>query len=101
MAGMEFTEKVEKTLGIAQSLAREFGHIQLMPAHVACALFDETDGQSLFKSIVEKAGAEPSTVERGYKKMMVSLPTQDPPPAEVSVGPEMSKLLRAAQSHMK
>ena len=101
MAGLEFTEKVEKSLGIAQSLAREFGHIQIYPAHVACALFDETDGQSLFKSIIDKAGGEPSTVERGYKKMMVNLPTQDPPPAEISIGSGTAKLLRNAQSHMK
>ncbi|KAI8143300.1 putative HSP100 protein [Fennellomyces sp. T-0311] len=101
MAGMEFTEKVEKTLGIAQSLAREFGHTQIYPAHIACALFDETDGQSLFKSIIEKAGAEPTAVERGYKKQMVHLPTQDPPPAEVSIGSGTAKLLRNAQSHMK
>ncbi|KAL1927179.1 hypothetical protein VTP01DRAFT_5142 [Rhizomucor pusillus] len=101
MAGMEFTEKVEKCLGIAQSLAREFGHIQLMPTHVACALFDETDGQSLFKSIISKAGAEPATVERAYKKQMVNLPTQDPPPTEISIGSATGKLLRNAQSHMK
>lgn len=99
--GMEFTEKVEKCLGIAQSLAREFGHIQIMPAHIACALFDETDGQSLFKSIIEKAGSEPATVERAYKKQMVNLPTQDPPPAEISIGSATAKLLRNAQNHMK
>ncbi|KAI9496291.1 putative HSP100 protein [Zychaea mexicana] len=101
MAGMEFTEKVEKALGIAQSLAREFGHIQIYPAHIACALFDETDGQSLFKSVIEKAGSEPTTVERAYKKQMINLPTQDPPPAEISIGTGTSKLLRNAQSHMK
>ncbi|KAI9322580.1 putative HSP100 protein [Dichotomocladium elegans] len=101
MAGMEFTEKVEKALGIAQSLAREFGHIQIYPAHIACALFDETDGQALFKSVIEKAGAEPTTVERAYKSQMVHLPTQDPPPAEVSIGSGTAKLLRNAQQHMK
>ncbi|KAF7730191.1 hypothetical protein EC973_002799 [Apophysomyces ossiformis] len=101
MSNMQFTEKVEKTLGIAQSLAREFSHSLLHPAHIACALFDETDGQSLFKSIIEKAGAEPTTVERGYKKQMVHLPAQDPPPTEVSISPQTAKLLRNAESHMK
>lgn len=101
MNGMQFTDKVEKTLGIAQSLAREFGHIQLAVPHVACAMFDESDGASLFKNAIEKAGGEPSAVERGYKKQMVHLPTQDPPPVEVSLGPQLAKLLRQAQTHMK
>ncbi|KAI8388592.1 P-loop containing nucleoside triphosphate hydrolase protein [Radiomyces spectabilis] len=101
MSGMQFTDKVEKALGIAESLAREFGHSQIMPAHIACALFDETDGQSLFKSIIEKAGCEPATVERGYKKQMVHLPAQDPPPTQVSISPQAAKLLRNAETHMK
>ncbi|KAG0174038.1 hypothetical protein DFQ28_008900 [Apophysomyces sp. BC1034] len=101
MSNMQFTDKVEKTLGMAQSLAREYGHSLLHPAHIACALFDETDGQSLFKSIIEKTGSEPATVERGYKKQMVHLPTQDPPPTEVSISPQTAKLLRSAESNMK
>lgn len=51
--------------------------------------------------MIEKAGAEPSTVERAYKSQMVHLPTQDPPPAEISIGSGTAKLLRNAQKHMK
>ncbi|KAI9022197.1 putative HSP100 protein [Phycomyces nitens] len=101
MSGMNFTEKVEKTLATAQAQAREFSHALLHPAHIACAMFDEVDGQSLFKSILEKAGADPSLVERGYKKQMVHLPAQDPPPAEISISPQTAKLLRHAEKHMK
>ncbi|KAI8988101.1 P-loop containing nucleoside triphosphate hydrolase protein [Mycotypha africana] len=72
-----------------------------MPPHVACALFDETDNTPLFKSIIEKTGADPVTVERGYKKMMVQLPSQDPAPAEISISPQTAKLLRHAEKHMK
>ncbi|KAI8341769.1 putative HSP100 protein [Chlamydoabsidia padenii] len=101
MAGMEFTDKVEKVLGQAQSLALSYGNSQLMPAHIACALFDETDGQSLFKSILEKAGVESQAVERGYKRKVVQLASQDPPPTEVSISPQASKLLQQAKTHMK
>ncbi|GAA5798129.1 P-loop containing nucleoside triphosphate hydrolase protein [Helicostylum pulchrum] len=101
MSGMNFTDKVEKALASAQALAREFGNSQIHPAHVACALFDETEGPPLFKSIVEKAGAEASSVERGYKKMMVQLPSQDPAPTDISIGSQTAKLLRAAEKHMK
>ncbi|KAI9351686.1 P-loop containing nucleoside triphosphate hydrolase protein [Pilaira anomala] len=101
MSGMNFTDKVEKTLAVAQSLAREFGNSQIYPAHIACALFDETEGAPLFKSIIEKAGAEAATVERGYKKLMVQLPSQDPAPAEISIGSQTAKLLRTAEKYMK
>ncbi|KAG1042608.1 hypothetical protein G6F43_011858 [Rhizopus delemar] len=101
MSGMNFTDKVEKTLGRAQSLAREFGNSQIMPAHIACALFDETEGTPLFKSILEKTGVETTAVERGYKKLLVHLPSQDPAPTEISLSPQTGKLLRHAEKHMK
>ncbi|CAO0797097.1 unnamed protein product [Mucor circinelloides] len=101
MSGMNFTDKVEKALGIAQSLAREFGHSQIAPAHIACALFDETEGAPLFKSILEKAGADPKIIERGYRKLMLHLPSQDPAPTDISIGPQTGKLLRNAEKHMK
>jgi ATP-dependent Clp protease ATP-binding subunit ClpB len=101
MSGMNFTDKVEKALSIAQNLAREFGNSQIMPAHIACALFDETEGSALFKSIIEKAGGEPTTVERGYKKLMVQLPSQDPAPTEISISPQTGKILRNAEKYMK
>ncbi|KAG2204982.1 hypothetical protein INT47_002606 [Mucor saturninus] len=101
MSGMNFTDKVEKALSSAQALAREFGNSQIAPAHIACALLDETEGAPLFKSILEKSGADATTVERGYKKMVVQLPSQDPPPQDISIGSQTSKLLRAAEKYMK
>ncbi|KAL9557852.1 hypothetical protein PS6_001610 [Mucor atramentarius] len=93
MSGMNFTDKVEKALGIAQSLAREFGHSQIAPAHIACALFDETEGAPLFKSILEKAGADPKIIERGYRKLMLHLPSQDPAPTDISIGPQTDSFI--------
>ncbi|KAI9277378.1 P-loop containing nucleoside triphosphate hydrolase protein [Sporodiniella umbellata] len=98
---MNFTDKVEKCLAKAQESAREFRNSQIMPAHIACALFDETEGASLFKSIIEKSGVEPNLVERGYKKMMVHLPSQTPAPVDITISSQTSKLLRQAEKHMK
>ncbi|KAI8371286.1 P-loop containing nucleoside triphosphate hydrolase protein [Choanephora cucurbitarum] len=101
MSGMNFTDKVEKALAKAQALARDFGNSQIMPAHIACALLDETEDTPLFKSILEKAGADPGLVEREYKRMLTKLPSQDPAPVEVSIGAQTAKLLRAAEKNMK
>ncbi|KAI7861747.1 putative HSP100 protein [Spinellus fusiger] len=101
MSGIKFTEKVEKTLSTAESLAREYSHSLLHPAHVACALFSTTDGQPLIASIIEKTGVDPVLVERNYKKQMIHLPAQHPPPIDVSMSPQTAKLLRTAESIMK
>lgn len=101
MNSMQFTDKVEKALGASESLAREYGHSQLAPPHLACALLDETEGPSLFRSVLEKAGVDPASVERGYKKLLVKLPSQDPPPSQITMSPQLAKLLRQAESTMK
>ncbi|KAI7903441.1 P-loop containing nucleoside triphosphate hydrolase protein [Cokeromyces recurvatus] len=101
MSKFNFTEKSEKALTIAHNLASEFGNSQIAPAHIGCALLDSTEGTPLFKSIIEKAGGDATTVERGYKKMVVHLPTQEPAPTEIGLSQQTLKLLRNAEKHMK
>jgi len=40
-------------------------------------------------------------VQRGIQKLIVRLPSQEPPPEETSLGPAMLRLLREAQSLQK
>lgn len=39
-AGMQFTERAQKALSDAANLAEQYAHIQIMPLHLAVALFD-------------------------------------------------------------
>src|SRR5436190_23675841 len=96
MNNYNFTDKAEKTLSVATQIARDYAHVQILPAHIACALLDTTDGESLFKNIINKAGGNASSAERAFKKLVVRAPAQDPPPNEVSMSPQASKLLRNA-----
>lgn len=89
-----FTDKTAKVLSAATDLAREYAHVQLSPVHVACALLDDEDG--LFKSVLQKSGADPAAVERLFKRALVRLPTQDPAPEQLSMAPQTLKLLRSA-----
>jgi ATP-dependent Clp protease ATP-binding subunit ClpB len=91
-----FTDKAEKTLSAATQIAREYAHVQILPAHVACALLDETEGDSLFKNIINKAGGDASTAERAFKKLVVRAPSQDPPPTDISLSPQAGKVIRNA-----
>jgi len=89
-----FTDKTNEILAAAQNLASENHHALLTPVHVLVALFTDADG--LTKSICNKAGVDPLAVERSIRKLLVRLPVQDPPPAEISPNPALIKVLRAA-----
>ncbi|RHZ88529.1 hypothetical protein Glove_22g27 [Diversispora epigaea] len=96
MNNYKFTDKSQKTLEAALQLAREYSHVQVSPIHFACALFDDPEGESLIKNVINKAGGESITAERGFKKALVKIPTQDPPPEEVSLNNQAKKVLRTA-----
>ncbi|KAL7753752.1 hypothetical protein RI367_000683 [Sorochytrium milnesiophthora] len=94
-----FTEKTNKVLLEAQELAREYSHVQLYPAHIACALLN--DPEQYLRSIVTKSGGDPAVMERESKRLLVRLPTQDPAPETVGLSQQALKLLRAAQDLQK
>jgi len=54
----------------------------------------------LFKQVIEKANGDFQAFERGIKKSLVRLPSQDPPP-EPSLSPAFSKIIREAQKLQK
>ncbi|CAG8438359.1 11337_t:CDS:2 [Funneliformis caledonium] len=96
MNNYKFTDKAEKTIAAAYQIAQEYAHVQLIPAHIACALIDDATGESLFKNIINKAGGDASSAERAFRKLVVRAPSQDPPPSEVSLSPQASKVIRGA-----
>ncbi|KAF2083945.1 P-loop containing nucleoside triphosphate hydrolase protein [Saccharata proteae CBS 121410] len=118
-SGMQFTDKASKALADAQELATQYAHSQLMPLHVAVSLIDpppdlSKDQQNttahathaassapLFKQVVERAHGDPQLLDRALKKALVRLPSQDPPPDHVSLSPQFSKVLRAANDLSK
>ena len=55
----------------------------------------------LFKQVVERAHGDPQLLDRAMKKALVRLPSQDPPPENVSVSPQFSKVLRSASELSK
>ena len=102
-----FTDKTSELLASAQQLARDHGHLQLLPVHIASAVFEEPKGlgqQVLARAATgtSKAGggdaeAVLQTVSRGLQRLLVRLPQQSPPPDEVSTSSAAIGLLNAAQ----
>lgn len=113
MNGAQFTDRANKALLDSSSLAEQYAHSQILPIHLAVALLkpsqDESqdqqaaghpshDGASvpLFRQVVERAHGDPQLLDRSLMKMLVRLPSQDPPPESVSVSPALAKVIRSA-----
>lgn len=111
---MEFTDRGKKALEDAMALAEQYAHSQLLPVHLAVSLLDPPPDQSkdqqnappgsnnsLFRQVIERAHGDPQQLDRALKKSLVRLPSQDPPPENVSMAPSFSAVLRKAQELQK
>ena len=115
---MQFTDRGQKALADAHELAQQYAHSQILPLHLAVSLLDppvdeskdqqqsvnasHTSGnQPLFRQVVERAHGDPQLLDRAMKKALVRLPSQDPPPENVSISPQFSKVLRSANELQK
>ncbi|KAL1954788.1 hypothetical protein VTO42DRAFT_691 [Malbranchea cinnamomea] len=111
MDGTKFTDKANEALLDSNELAEQYAHSQLMPVHLAVSLLDppikertEQQGHAshnassipMFKQVVERANGDPQQLDRSLKKMLVRLPSQDPPPDRVSLSPALAKVIRTA-----
>lgn len=96
------------------ALAEQYAHSQLLPVHLAVALLDPLPDQSkdlqnappgttqtLLRQVVERAHGDPQLFDRALKKMLVRLPSQDPPPESVSMAPSFNNVLRKAMELQK
>jgi ATP-dependent Clp protease ATP-binding subunit ClpB len=105
-----YTDRAAKALADSFELAKDYGHSQLSPVHLAVSLFtpppDETNKvdrppDSLFRQVIDRANGDAQALERAMKKALVRLPSQDPPPERTIPSPAMQKVLRAAESLAK
>lgn len=112
-SGMQFTDRGQKALADSHELAQQYSHSQILPLHLAVSLLDPPIDESkdqqqatnashaggslpLFRQVVDRAHGDPQALDRAMKKALVRLPSQDPPPDHVSLSPQFSKILRAA-----
>lgn len=96
------------------ALAEQYAHTQLLPVHLAVALLDPLPDQSkdlqnappgttstLLRQVIERAHGDPQLFDRALKKSLVRLPSQDPPPDQVSMAPSFNTVLRKAAELQK
>ncbi|KAK9810143.1 hypothetical protein WJX72_005514 [[Myrmecia] bisecta] len=99
----KFTVKASEALAQAQELAKENGHSQITPLHLAVVLFENPEG--LAKQAVLKVASTPDetwlSILRTLRRRLVRLPSVSPAPDEVSISPDFKKLLTNAQKIQK
>ncbi|RDA94011.1 hypothetical protein CP533_4961 [Ophiocordyceps camponoti-saundersi (nom. inval.)] len=113
-ARMDFTDRAQKAVEDSMALAEQYAHSQLLPVHLAVALLDPPVDQSkdqqngpaqttvtLLRQVVERARGDPQLFDRALKKMLVRLPSQDPPPEHISPSPSYHAVLRKAMELQK
>lgn len=113
-ANMELTDRAHKAVEDSMSLAQQYAHSQLLPVHLAVALLDPSLNQSndqkngpsqptvtLFRQVIERAHGDPQLFDRALKKMLVRLPSQDPPPEQISPSVSYHAVLRKAMELQK
>jgi ATP-dependent Clp protease ATP-binding subunit ClpB len=113
MNGAQFTDRANKALLDSNSLAEQYAHSQILPLHLAVSLLnpsaDEDEDRQpvghsshdsastpLFRQVIERAHGDPQLLDRSLMKLLVRLPSQDPPPETVSVSPALAKVIRQA-----
>ncbi|CRL28462.1 Chaperonin clpA/B [Penicillium camemberti] len=115
MNGVQFTDRANKALLDSSGLCEQYAHSQIMPLHLAVALLnpspDESEDQQtpsgahashdsstapLFRQVVDRAHGDSQLLDRSLMKLLVRLPSQDPPPENPSVSPQLSKVIRSA-----
>lgn len=117
-SNMNFTDRASKALSDAMSVAESYSHPQLLPLHLALSLLDPppdeskdqqatvnashgASSQSLFRQVVERAHGDPQAFQRALQKAIVRLPSQNPPPEQISMAPSFTKVLRSANELQK
>ena len=90
----KMTSKLQQALADAQSLAVGKDHSYLEPVHVVLALLEQKGGS--LRPLLTQTGFELTTLKSGLDKLLTALPVVQNHGGELSVSPELAKVLNLA-----
>ncbi|CAM9248160.1 unnamed protein product, partial [Ectocarpus fasciculatus] len=90
----KLTEKALGVINASMELARDQGHPQITPAHLALAIFQDDSG--LASNVVTRAGGTPNAVVSNLQGLMRKIPSQNPPPATNAPSGQFMEVLAEA-----
>ncbi|KDN53123.1 P-loop containing nucleoside triphosphate hydrolase protein [Tilletiaria anomala UBC 951] len=121
----EFTDRAQSAVGAASQLAKDYAHPQVTGSHLALALLLDSSGptvtgvtapgaagaagagsgsaatESLFHSVLSKAGVDVAKLEQSLRDTLRKIPQQNPPPDETSFSREALKVIQEADKLKK
>ena len=95
----EWTEHTRQVFVDARSAVLENGGLEILPVHVAFALFGDKEG--LAQRMASKVQADGRGITRELNRAIVRLPRQDPPPADVGPSRRTMELFARAKRLQK
>ena len=95
MTQENFTDKAAQVISDAHKLAVDFSHSTVSSVHLASALLDDSD--SLFKSILNKAGVDSAQFQTKVQQIINKLPSQSPASDQISFNGSALQVLKQAE----
>jgi len=92
----KLTLKSQEAVQKAQELARDRGQQRLEPMHLLAALLDPD--QAVVRALLTQLGANPAQLLRAAEEGINALPKVSGGGGDVSLGPDLSRVLDAAQA---
>lgn len=102
MSQKNFTEKLQQLVLSGLELAKENNHTQLHTIHIVVSLLN--DPQSLLATVLQRIVPDSDSlkqISRAFNRVLVRLPSQDPPPNDLSFSHGLSSAFRAAEDIKK
>lgn len=92
----KFTERTASVIADAEDVARSRNHTQVNPIHAAWVLL--INDNSLGRRVIEKQNVSREAVRALLERRMKRLPSQDPPPVNISPNSDFIRYLQSAQA---
>jgi len=103
MTERTMTDATANAINETISLAKDNGHSQADPLHLAVVLFAKDDGMGA--RVVARATAanpiDPNTIRRGLQRLLLKKPSQTPAPLEAGLSTSLQQLIQRATQAAK
>jgi ATP-dependent Clp protease ATP-binding subunit ClpB len=100
MTEQTITDATSKIIEATMKLARDNGHSQAEPVHLAVALFQADDGIGS-RICTRSQSGDINLIRRNLQKLLLGKPSQTPAPLEASPSSALSQLLQRATKAAK
>jgi len=97
----QFTAKLGEILQLSKEYALELAHSEIRPVHVALVMLEKDVGGIAQRLCNKIQNADARKVIASLRQIVAKIPSQSPPPIDVSASASLMTVLRAAQQKQK